>query len=105
MNAKRRGISWELTFVWAGSHCSSGLSPHNGLDLVAPLSVGPLREQPRDVACELAKCELLGPGIVGRVVARVQRQYIVPRMSHKGVGVSFNRLTPLTSQPRKIATS
>jgi len=32
----------------------------------------------RDVAAELAKYELLGPGIVGRVVAKVQRAHLSP---------------------------
>jgi hypothetical protein len=36
----------------------------------------------RDVASELARYPEVGPGIIGRVVARLQRQHLAPRMSH-----------------------
>ncbi|MGX1352476.1 uncharacterized protein (DUF2249 family) [Bradyrhizobium elkanii] len=39
-----------------------------------------------EVIGELGKYELLGPGIVGRVVRDVQRRHLAPKMSHNGVG-------------------
>ena len=36
----------------------------------------------RDVDAELAKYELIGPGIIGRVVVKVQRKYLAPRTGH-----------------------
>jgi hypothetical protein len=36
----------------------------------------------RDCAVERAKYEVLGSGIIGRVVAKIQRQHLAPRTSH-----------------------
>jgi hypothetical protein len=36
----------------------------------------------RDVAAELSKHLEIGPGVVGRVTAKIQRQHLAPRMSH-----------------------
>jgi hypothetical protein len=39
----------------------------------------------RDVAAELAKYSELGPGIIGRVTAKLQRQHLAPRAFRNGV--------------------
>ncbi len=36
----------------------------------------------QDVAAELSRYPELGPGIVGRVVAKIQRQHLAPRNSN-----------------------
>jgi hypothetical protein len=36
----------------------------------------------RDVASELSRHPELGPGIVGRVTAKIQRQHLAPRVWH-----------------------
>jgi hypothetical protein len=36
----------------------------------------------RDVAVELSKYELLGPGVIDRAVAKVQKQHLAPRTGH-----------------------
>jgi hypothetical protein len=36
----------------------------------------------RGVAAELAKYEVLGPGVIGRVVAKIQRQHLAPPSVH-----------------------
>jgi hypothetical protein len=43
----------------------------------------------RDVASELAKYELLGPGIVARVVRDIQRQHLNPP-SMRGIGGKYD---------------
>jgi hypothetical protein len=49
----------------------------------------------RDVVAELAKYELLGPDIIGRVVAKVQRQHLAPRTGHNvEANTGVNALTP-----------
>jgi hypothetical protein len=35
-----------------------------------------------DVASELSKYEVVGVGIIGRVVAKVQREHLAPRTGH-----------------------
>jgi hypothetical protein len=42
----------------------------------------------RDVVAELQKCPELGPGIIGRVVAKVQRQHLAPRVG-RNVGSKY----------------
>ncbi len=37
-----------------------------------------------DVAAQLSKHPQLGPGLVGRVVAQIQHQYLLPRGGHHG---------------------
>jgi hypothetical protein len=35
-----------------------------------------------DVASELSKYPEIGPGVIHRVTAKIQRQHLAPRMSH-----------------------
>ena len=44
----------------------------------------------RDVAAELKKHLEIGPGVVGRTVARLQRQHLAPRSYRNGVN-KWNR--------------
>lgn len=48
------------------------------IEAAAPLAPKDRGEFLRAVATELAKHELLGPGIVGRIVRELQRKYFDP---------------------------
>jgi hypothetical protein len=54
------------------------------VDAARPLQPRDRDQFLRDVAAELGRYELLGPGIVGRVVARTQRKYFVAPVLHVG---------------------
>ena len=51
------------------------------LDAAAPLLPQDRDSFLREVAAELARYPEIGPGIVGRVVRDIQRQYLAPRTS------------------------
>jgi hypothetical protein len=45
----------------------------------------------RDVAAELAKFEEIGPGIIGRVAAKIQRQHLNGPRDLRGVATKWER--------------
>ena len=48
------------------------------MDAAAPIHPRDRGQFLRDVAAELAKYPELGPGVIGRVVAKVQKQHLNP---------------------------
>jgi hypothetical protein len=52
----------------------------------APIPRGERDQFLRDVAAELAKYEVVGPGIVARVCAGAQRRYFAAPSMHNGGG-------------------
>jgi hypothetical protein len=54
------------------------------MDCARPLAPRDRAEFLREVAAELRKFELLGPGLVARVCAKLQRQYLNAPSFHGG---------------------
>jgi hypothetical protein len=52
------------------------------MSAAAPLHPSQRHEFLQDVVAELQRYEVLGPGIIGRVVRDVQRQHMQPKRSH-----------------------
>lgn len=56
------------------------------MSAAAPLQPHQRSQFLRDVVAELAKYEVVGPGIIGRVTAKLQREHLNPsRLHHHGV--------------------
>jgi hypothetical protein len=59
------------------------------MDAARPLAPKDRSEFLRAVASELAKHELLGPGVVGRVVSQMQRKYFDPPQVQQLIGAAM----------------
>ncbi|MEY9183150.1 hypothetical protein ABIG06_004731 [Bradyrhizobium sp. USDA 326] len=56
------------------------------MDAAAPIDRRARDAFLREVFGELAKHEVIGPGIIGRVVRDIQRRHLAPRTGHNVVG-------------------
>ena len=54
------------------------------IDAAKPLQARQRSEFLREVIVELQKYEVIGPGIIGRVTAKLQRLHLAPRTYHTG---------------------